>query len=350
MAKQDSESEQKSLPASEKKLRDGRKKGQVSSSRDFISGFGLLAMIVYLLLVWPTLRDHILELVNLLSRVAAEPYDRALQQVLPTAIDVLWISVVPGVIVLIFVSVVAGMVATFGPVFSFEMIKPNFEHINPASGLKRIFSMRNSVEFAKGALKVLILGTVFFLVLRSWLQPMFHLANCGESCIVPVLLSSLLPIAAVAALSFILIGFVDIRVQRWLFLRDMRMTKTEHKRERKDIEGDPLIMGERKKERQRRSKGTFRLGLPTASIVLDGRDQLVGLLYHPKNAPLPIIVAKSRAERAEEMRDEARELGIPVIRDEDLSRDLVEQHALGDYLSQKHFPAVAAILVSQKLT
>src|SRR5262245_33605997 len=73
MAKNDSESEQKSLPASEKKLRDGRKKGQVSSSRDLISGFGLLIMIAYLLFAWPSIRDQTVQLVDLVSRAIAEP-------------------------------------------------------------------------------------------------------------------------------------------------------------------------------------------------------------------------------------------------------------------------------------
>ena len=38
MAEQENQSEQKSLPASDKKLREARKKGRVSSSRDLVSG------------------------------------------------------------------------------------------------------------------------------------------------------------------------------------------------------------------------------------------------------------------------------------------------------------------------
>jgi type III secretion protein U len=349
MAKNDNQSEQKSLPASDKKLRDGRRKGQVSSSRDLISGFGLLAMIGYLLLFWPTMRDHVVELLDLVSRVAADPFVTSWPIAVETAGRVIGVTVLPAIACLVFVSVVAGIIGTYGPVFSFDPIKPNFEHINPAAGLKRIFSMRNAVEFAKGALKVLILGSVFFLVLRSWLEPMFHAANCGEHCLVPLLLSSLMPIAAVAILSFITIGFFDMRLQRWLFLHDMRMTKTEHKRERKDIEGDPLILGERKRERQRQSRITGRLGLPSAVIVIVGPDHLAGIRYHRKAAPLPLIVVKARGERAAELREEAGRLGIPVVADEPLATALAERHAPGDHLGQQHFPAVAQLLISHGL-
>lgn len=350
MAKNDSESEQKSLPPSEKKLRDGRKKGQVPSSRDLISGVGLLAMIVYLLLVWPTLRDHVMELLNLVTRVSADNFQLAWREVLGASFEVVGIAVVPAVACLIGASIIAGMIGTYGPVFSFDPVKPNFEHINPAMGLKRIFSMRNVVEFVKSFTKVLVLGIVLFLVLRSWLQPMFHAANCGEHCLGPLLLSSLMPIVIVAALAFIVIGFADLRIQRWLFIRDMRMTRTEHKRERKDIEGDPLILGERRRERQRQGRIIGRLGLSQASIVIAGPDHLAALRYHRTKAPLPVIVAKARGERVAALRDEAVQRGIPVTYNEPLARALADTHGAGDYLRQQHFPAVAQVLVDHRLT
>lgn len=350
MAGQDSQSEEKNQPATEKKLRDGRKKGQTSQSRDLISGFGLLAMTAYLLFTWSRIRDHIIEFMNLLSRLLAQPFDIAVRLALPTALDILWFYVVQAVFVLIFIIIIAGIMGTHGPIFSFDPLKPNFDHINPAKGLTRIFAMKNAVEFGKSFLKMLILGTVFFMVLRVSLRPLFHIPNCGEHCLAPMLLSSLYPIAAVAVFSFIVLGFLDMPLQRWLFLRDMRMTKTEQKRERKDIEGDPLIMGERKKERQRGGKKTTRFGLSASSVVIVGDEQLIGLLYHPDTAPLPVVVAKSREERAREMRAEAGELDIPVVYDEGLSRTITERHKLGDYLHQEFFAPVAQILVSQRLT
>ncbi|MGF1619756.1 MAG: EscU/YscU/HrcU family type III secretion system export apparatus switch protein [Rhodomicrobiaceae bacterium] len=350
MAKNDNESEQKSLPPSEKKLRDGRRKGQVPSSRDLISGFGLLTMIIYLLMVGLTVRDHILELLNLVSRVSDGNFETSLRMALDASMKLIGITLIPAIACLLITSVIAGMIGTYGPVFSFDPVKPNFDHINPAKGIKRIFSVRNVVEFAKSFTKVLILGTVLFLVLRSWLQPMFHAANCGEHCLGPLLLASLMPIVIVAALSFITIGFLDVRLQRWLFVRDMRMTKTEHKRERKDIEGDPLILGERRRLRQRESRILGRLGVPSASIVIVGPDHLAALRYHPTKSPLPIIVAKARSERVQALRDEARQLGIPTTDDAALAKALAEQHAVGDSVQPQHFPAVARVLIASGLT
>ena len=48
------EAEEKRLPASDKKLRDAKRKGQASQSRDFVSGFGLCAALAYIYLVLPS--------------------------------------------------------------------------------------------------------------------------------------------------------------------------------------------------------------------------------------------------------------------------------------------------------
>lgn len=341
---QDNNTEEKSLPASQKKLRDARQKGRVSSSRDLISGFGLLAMLVYLLMTWPTIRDHILELIDLTPILLSEPFNVAWRRGISVAFDVIWITIAPAVALLVLVTVLSGMASTFGPVFSFDPIKPNMEHINPAAGLKRVFSMRTVVEFGKSLLKVALLASVLFLVLRFWLQAMFHAPNCGEACVVPLLVAASKPIVAVAAIAFILIGFTDIGVQRWLFLRDMRMTKTEAKRERKDIEGDPLILGARRRERQ--SQGIApRLGLSSASLVVAGDQHLAALQYSRKKMPVPLIVVRSQGPSARSIREAAAQMNIPTMEDQALAAALVAQHRPGDYLRPEHYPAVARLLI-----
>ena len=65
----------------------------------------------------------------------------------------------------------------------------------------------------------------------------------------------------------------------------------------KDIEGDPLILGERRRLRQRQGSLIGRLGLPASSVVVTGSDHLAGLRYHRTSAPLPIIVFKTRGDR-----------------------------------------------------
>lgn len=68
---------------------------------------------------------------------------------------------------------VVGVIANigqFGPLFAPEALKIDLNKLNPASGAKRIFSVKNVVEFVISLLKILILGLMVTLVLRFHLR------------------------------------------------------------------------------------------------------------------------------------------------------------------------------------
>src|SRR5215469_6199441 len=288
----DEQTEQKTLPASEKKLRDARRKGQVSHSRDLVSGFTLTIMFIYLLLVLPSLADRLHGLVEAVSQSVERPFEEAARRAVQVAIEVLLLISLPPVAVVLVGDLVSGMASTFGPVFSFDLVKPRFDHINPAQGLQRIFSIRNAVEFAKAAVKVVTLGAAFFLIMRGTIRPLFETPVCGEPCIVAAAVEAMKPLAATAAVAFVAIGLLDLLVQRRLFLRDMRMTRTESKRELKDLEGDPLIRGERRRIRQQVVGRNIRVGIRHAVIAIVHENQVVGLRYRPDETPVPVVVCK----------------------------------------------------------
>jgi type III secretion protein U len=346
---QEEPSEHKSLPASEKKLRDARRKGQVSNSKDLLSGFGLLVVCLYLMLFWTDIRDHLVQLTASVSQLTTEPFEKASAMAIHHAEQIVMMTTLPIVAILLLTVIVMGGVSTLGPVLSFELIKPNFDHVNPASGLKRIFSMRNVVEFLKGIVKVVILGAALFFVLRGWVQPLFDVPACGFECTGVLVIAILKPIIGIAAFAFVVIGFFDMGMQRWLFLRDMRMTKTEYKRERKDIEGDPLIRGERKRLRQSLALLSSRLGLPMASFVVHGRDTLVGVRFHRVQTPVPMVVCRAKSvSETLRMRGEAKRHKIVVVENAELAHVLSRQ-AMGEMIGREYFSQIAAILVSHGL-
>ena len=71
------ESAEKTLPASHKKLTDARRKGQTSNSKDLVSGFTLLAAVLYLLFRWPMMRDHLIQLIDVVSAATEQPSTEA---------------------------------------------------------------------------------------------------------------------------------------------------------------------------------------------------------------------------------------------------------------------------------
>ena len=238
------------------------------------------------------------------------------------------------------------MASTFGPVFSLESVKPKFDHINPAQGLKRIVSLRNVVEFAKAAAKVIALTVAFWLVLRGAIEPLFEVPSCGQTCLGQTALAAFRPLAATAMVAFLIIGLLDLLVQRQLFLRDMRMTRTESKREVKDLEGDPLIRSERRRMRTQLTSQQVRVGLRQAVIAVYHEDQIVGLRYRPGDTPIPVVVCKASGAAGTQMIGEARRLGIQVVDNAALVAALAARHAVGDLIVPEVFQSVAEMLVA----
>jgi type III secretion protein U len=338
------ESEEKTLPASKKKLADARRKGKTSNSKDLVSGFTMLAAVLYLLYQWPMMRDRLMQLIDVVSASTEQPFAEALQRAVYGAIDVLLTTTVPLLVVVFAVAVVMGMAATGGPVFSFENVKLEFDHLNPMQGAKRIFSSRNVIEFVKSLAKVVVLTAAFWTVLRGFIPPLFQTPSCGEGCLGQMVISTLQPLAITAVIAFVIIGVLDMPLQRHLFLREMRMSLTEKKRELKEQDGNPQIKAQRRRLQFMFAKKKVRKGVRHAAVVIAQEDRVVGLLYHREEAPVPLIVSKGRGQAGDEMVAEARRLGIPVVEDASLV-DLLIGHAIGKSIPQNAFTDVARLLV-----
>ncbi|TLX58664.1 translocation protein in type III secretion system, RhcU, partial [Stutzerimonas nosocomialis] len=274
-------SEEKSQPASQKKLRDARQKGQVAKSQDMVSAMSLLGCTLCLVVLVPRAEAQLRELIDLAALIYVEPFATVWPRLLDSAQQLVLALTLPLFAVTLGTSVLTNVITMGGALFSVEPVKPDFQRINPADGLKRIFSMRNLVEFLKGLFKVVALASAFYVVGRLALQALLSSSACGAGCIEATFHALLTPLVVTVILAFLLVGGLDILMQRWLFGRDMRMTRSEHKRERKDVEGDPLIKRERNRLRQQmQALGTARVGVAQATLMVAGAEGwLVGLRY-----------------------------------------------------------------------
>src|ERR1700760_3315414 len=109
------ENEEKSLPASQKKLRDARRKGQVPHSRDLVSGVTLTLMMIYLWLTWPALGDRVVELVNVISGDADFPFAETARRSIRLSLELLLLTSLPLLAVLVVGNFIAGIAGTLGP-------------------------------------------------------------------------------------------------------------------------------------------------------------------------------------------------------------------------------------------
>lgn len=343
-------SEEKSLPASRKKLDDARKKGQVAKSQDLVAAFALATATLYVLYAFPDFVSRIRELLELSSRIYVQSFDELWPRMLAIATKIIFSVVVPLLAIVAAAAILANMVVMRGFVFSFEPIRPNFEHINPASGLKRIFSAKSFVEFLKSIAKVVALAAAFVIVFGIGLQALMQAPSCGMPCVYDTSLALIQPIVITAIIIFFVVGAIDVILQRQLFLREMRMTKTEAKREFKDMEGDPLIKRERRRQTQDIAQRNVKVGLKNASLLIGKPGvAVVGLRFVRGETPVPTVVCRGQGPEANVLMTEANLLGIPVVNDGLLAKEIIERAAVGDPVPDSQFQPVADLLVAAKL-
>jgi type III secretion protein U len=337
-------SEERSLPPSDRKLREARKKGQVSRSTDMVAGAGLAAMLLYL---WLTLPDFVIRLQAALMHVeeaSSRPFRAAVGTVGTLMVDAVMPYLAKGAVILVFTSLIVNVVVTKGIVFSLDPIKPRADRLHPVNGLKRMFGLRNLVELVKSVIKTVLLVMICILSLLSALNAIVRTPGCGLSCLAPVLAAVVTPFLVAAIAVLLAGGLIDVAVQRGLFLRQMRMTRSEMKRERRDQDGMPEIRSAQRRQRQFLAQGGGRFGIESATLLIVGDDVVVGLRYVAGDTPVPRLVCKGRSIRAQNLAETAIALGIPRFRDPDLAAGIDRRIAQDHFITEEFFKPVAAAL------
>jgi len=233
-----------------------------------------------------------------------------------------------------------------GVVFSTHPLKPDFSRLNPAKGLKRLFSLRLLKETLKGILKLAVYGTATFLTVTHGIDRFAEVA--GDTARLPSLLLSsglrlLLTYIAIA------VGFaaLDQLLVRRDFAKQMRMSRREVTREARDREGDPRIKQKRKKlhtDFVRQSEGLEKL--PGSDMVIVNPEHFaVALRYDAQAMDAPQVSAKGRNRFALALRNRATALGIPVIRNPPLARALFHAATAGHAIPTDQFGPVAQLYI-----
>lgn len=343
-------SEEKSQPATDKKLKDARKKGQVAKSQDLVSGMVILCCTLCIAVLAPQAEAQVSALFDLVVQIYLEPFASVWPRVLDSAEQLLIGLTLPVMAVTVVTVILTNLVTLRGVVFSVEPLKPDFKRINPAEGFKRIFAMRNVIEFLKGLVKVHLLGVAFYVVGRHALQALMESSRCGPECVQSTFLLVLKPLVFTVLAAFLVLGAADVLMQRWLFGREMRMTRSEQKRERKDIDGDPLIKAELRRQRQEMQAMATKLGLARASLMVGvPGGWVVGLRYVRGETPVPVVVCRYEPQEGAQVLAEAAQLGIAHAGEAQLAAELARRTVAGDPVPDSTFQAVADLLVAARL-
>ncbi|MEE4377507.1 MAG: type III secretion system export apparatus subunit SctU [Candidatus Competibacteraceae bacterium] len=329
-----------------KKLRDARKKGQVASSKEVASAALILALFAFLWgmagIYLADFKELILLPTNFVN--AGISFEFGLQETLNGIITLMVRMLMPLVVTVILVAILSHF-AQYGVLFALESLKPDIKKLNPMQGIKKIFSLKNLIEFLKSAFKIVFLSILMFLVIRNSLVDLLKIPYCGLECI-PLILGKLLEqVILNAAFAFIVIAVADFAFQKFQFTKQLKMTKDEVKREYKEMEGDPLIKSKRKQFHHELMSQQMTNSVKKSTVVVTNPTHIaIALEYRDGETPLPIVRAKGENLWAQRIIEIAKEEGIPIMENVPLARSLHEQSSVDQYIPADMIEAVAEVL------
>ncbi|MEK8029342.1 type III secretion system export apparatus subunit SctU [Ideonella sp. DXS29W] len=337
-------SDEKTEEPTEKKLEDAHKKGQHAKSQDLGAGLSLLAMTLCLSAAGEATTGRITAVVTrLLQSVEQIDADTELSVFISAHVIDLLMAILPFVALSVFIGV-AAQAAQVGLRISFEPITPDFEKVNPGSGLKKLFSMKSFIEFGKTILKAVALVAVVWQLITGLLPLLMASAYLEPPAIATLGWDAILRLMGAAVLVFLVLGPVDFGLQKFLFIRDQRMSKDEVKREYKESEGDPQLKGKRKQLAHEMANSAPKQAVPGASVVVTNPTHYaVALRYVAGETGLPIVVAKGVDAEAQVIRQIAEEHHVPIVSDPPLARTLYRL-PVSEPIPETLFEAVAAVL------
>ncbi len=337
-------SDDKTEEPTESKLQKARDKGEVPKSQDLASACALFGVVLVLVMTADSSLDRLRSVIRrgLDFGNGDPPLSELYKTIGAMAIDLMFVIAPFSIVAALFAAV--GLVAQTGIIISMEAVQIKLENISPASGIKKVFSVKSLMTFGQMVLKATVLAVVLKNVIET-LIPL--LAGSVYQSVLSVGIISWVTVSKMLVMGlmlFLLLGPIDYVIQRWQFMKGQRMSKEDIKREYKEQDGDPMVKGQRKQLAHELAESDPQQSVAGANaVVVNPTHYAVAIRYQPGETAVPIIVAKGVDEEAMRIRQYAEQAGVPIFGNPPLARALYKV-PLHDSVPEELFEAVAAIL------
>jgi flagellar biosynthetic protein FlhB len=342
----ENDSQDRSLPATPRRIDKARREGQVARSRDLGHLAALGLGIALLAVAGKLLAEASGRLLEAGLRFDARQLARPAGMVEHLAAQGLQMMVLLApVFAITLVAALAAGVLAGGWNFTLKALEPTWDKVSPWAGLKRLVSLMQLTTTLKACLLALVLGAVGAIYLgQHWMQ---HAALLALPLPAALAESGRLVMGGLVLMLVVLVLFalVDVPLQRQLLLRRLRMSVEEMKKEHKEVEGNAEVKT-RLKMRMRELASRRMLGaVPRADlVVMNPTHFAVALKYDEATMAAPRVVAKGADLLAMRIRDIARDARVPVLQAPPLARALYAHCEIDAEVPARLFTAVAQVL------
>jgi flagellar biosynthetic protein FlhB len=342
----DSDAGEKTEEASQHRIDEARKKGDVAYSKELNSVIVLAGALSTLLLsslfIFELFSDYISWLYGLEAQTAFT--ETSLTLIFKTTMILGAKALAPIVIASVCLSILT-QVSQIGFLYSPDVLQLKFDRVNPLNGFKRLFSKKSVAEAVKGVFKFAVVLSITYSILSQNITSLTGFLHTevqdsfgyGKVLIFKLSMSILL--------GLLIVAIMDFAWEKYSYAQKMKMTKQQTKEEHKEKDGNPEVKQKiRSLQRQMASKRMM-ADIPRADVIITNPTHIsIAIKYDAKTMVAPEIIGKGSDYTAIKIRELAKEHNIPIVENVPLARALYKTVKVGEGVPRALYKAVAEIL------
>ncbi|RRV07409.1 flagellar biosynthesis protein FlhB [Pseudomonas sp. v388] len=330
----------------EKKIRDSRAEGQIARSKELttlvvmlmgaggllVFGSGMAQMMLSLMRENFTISRETIMDTTFMGKMLLSSGQHALIVVLPYLIAMLLAALI-------------GPILLGGWLFATKSLMPKFSRMNPASGLKRMFSASALVELLKSLAKFLIILVVALFVLAKEKDDLVAIAH---EPLEQAIIHSLLVVGWSSfwmACGLFFVAAADVPFQLYEAHKKLLMTKQEVRDEYKNSEGSPEVKQRIRQLQREMSQRRMMASIPEADVIITNPTHFaVAIKYDPEKGGAPMLIAKGTDLIAMKIREIGAHHQILILESAGLARSIYYSTELEQEIPAGLYLAVAQVL------
>jgi flagellar biosynthetic protein FlhB len=240
---------------------------------------------------------------------------------------------------------IIGPISLGGWLFATKSLAPKFSRMNPAAGLKRMFSPNALVELLKSFAKFVIVLIVALVVLNMEKGALISIAH---EPLEQAIIHSLQVVGWSTlwmACGLIIIAALDVPFQLYEAHKKLLMTKQEVRDEYKNSEGSPEVKQRIRQLQREASQRRMMESVPDADVIITNPTHFaVALKYDPEQGGAPMLVAKGADFVALKIREIGAHHQILILESPGLARSIYYSTDIDQEIPAGLYLAVAQVL------
>lgn len=337
----DTDTGERTEKATERRLREARKKGQIGRSQDFTAWVCIAAAAVMMPATVSAATQVLTEQFLGVTTAAQTPTVGLALETVGSAMASIGGILMPMMLVVL-LATTATAVAQGG--IHLRGVPMRAEQFDLVAGLMRVFGRQALWEGVKALLKTVAIGAALWIVVSHLVPVLMDSGRHNITWLLQQATGGVVALLQVAVVVGILLAAVDVAVVLRRNRKHTHMTKKEAKDEHKKSEGDPLVRAQRRSRQIALSRNRMIAAVGDSDVVLLNPTHIAVALRYEPGKSAPRVVAKGAGVVAQKIRERAEEAGVPMVRDIPLARALHAACDLGREIPEELYTAVAQVL------